>query len=269
VVVLEPVANLGRTYGVRQPVGGPRLRLGTLWFLVLLVALAIGAGAVALVFAVVAAVAALQVAGAWKARKVTVNQIVAAAGAGLLPLGAWWGNRGAGFVLLLSVVVAVVLGADTRLEPKELDAERLRANLPVVAATLRSGLFVGIAGAAAVQVHRVDAMSFLYLVSVVCVYDSGDYLIGSGYRQRWVGPLAGIIGIVVVIAAMSAINPPPLTDDGDVWVLGLLMAVACPLGQMLGSWVLPSTRAKAPALRRLDAWLVTAPLFLVCLWIVR
>ena len=47
------------------------------------------------------------------------------------------------------------------------------------------------------------------------------------------------------------------------------MAIVCPMGQLLGSWILPSARAKAPALRRLDAWLVTAPLFLVCLWIIR
>ncbi|MFN8050170.1 MAG: hypothetical protein U0Q22_01910 [Acidimicrobiales bacterium] len=265
--MLDPVIEIARTYSVRQQVGGPRLRLGTIWFLILLICLASGSALVTIVFAAVAAVAGLQTAGAWRLRKVAVNQVVAAAGAALLPLAAWLGLRAVGVVLFLLVIAAVVLGADTTLDGSSFAVDRLKANLPVASATLRSGMFVGLTAAAVVQVHRIDAMSLLFLMSVVCVYDSGDYLVGSGASNRFAGPLAGMAGGVVVVAAMTAINPPPLTDDGDVRLLGLLMVLACPLGQMLASWTLPSSRAKAPALRRLDAWMVAAPLFLVGLWL--
>lgn len=266
--MLEPVTSVARAYSVRQPIGGPRVRLGTLWFLLLMGALALGSGAVTLLFTAVSTVAALQVAAAWRARKVPVNQPLAAVGAALVPLGAWWGNRGAATAILLFAVAAVVLGASRAIDRSTLSVDGLRANLPTASATLRSGLFVGLAAGAVVQVHRVDAMALLYLLSVVCVYDSGDYLIGTDSTRRFVGPVAGLLGVAVVVLAMTAINPPPLESDAAVVWLGLVTGLSCPLGQMFGSWTLPSPRAKAPALRRLDAWLVAAPVFLVGLWLV-
>lgn len=264
----DRILDVFRTYSVRQRAGGPRLRLGVVWFAALFAGLLAGSFAVTVLFAAVAGVAGLQVAGTWRARKVKVNQIVAGAGAALIVLAAWHGLRLAGVAIIVVVLAAVLLGTDTRLDATSFGRERLVANLPVASATLRSGLFVGLAAAATVQVHRVDPMSFLYLLSVACVYDCGDHLIGAGSRNRLVGPLAGLVGVVVVVAAMTAINPPPLTDDGHVRWIGLAMGVACPLGQMLGSWVMPSSRAKAPALRRLDSWLLSAPVCLVGLWIV-
>lgn len=267
--MFEPVQDVFRHYSVRQPVGGPRLRLGVVWFGALLAALLAGSFAVTALFGLIAGIGALQVAGLWRHRKVAVNQTVAGAGAALMALGAWSSNRAAAFAILATALAALVLGADGRIEKGSLAKERLTSNLPVASATLRSGLFLGLAAAATVQVHRVDPMSFLYLMSVACVYDCGDYLIGSGSRNRLVGPIAGLVGVAVVVIAMTAINPPPLTEDGHVRAVGLAMAIACPLGQMLGSWTLPSPRAKAPGLRRLDSWLLSAPVCLIGLWIVR
>lgn len=254
------------TYTYRQRLGGPRQRLGVMWFLALLAALGLGSFAIALLFAVVAGIAALQASAAWRAKRVRVNNLVAGAGAALLPLAAWLGNRAIAVVLLGMVIAALLLGTGTKVAGLSVDVAK--ANLPAASATLRSGLFVGLAAAAVVQVHRVDPMAMLYLMSLVCVFDSGDYLIGSGSTRRFAGPLAGLLGCVVLIVAMSAINPAPLTSDGDVRALGILMAIGCPLGQMLGSWTLPSARAKAPALRRIDSWLVSAPAFLFGLWLI-
>ena len=265
--MVQRVLDVVRAYAVRQPVGGPRLRLGVIWFAAILAALLAGSFAVTVLFGSIAGIAALQVAGQWRHRKVAVNQVVAGAGAALIALGAWSSVRAAAFGILAMALAAVLLGSDHALDPTSLDVQRIRRNLPIASATLRSGLFLGLAAGATVQVHRVDPMVFLYLLSVACVYDCGDYLIGSGSRNRLVGPVAGLVGVVAVVVAMTAINPPPLTNDGDVRWIGLFMGVACPLGQLLGSWMLPSTRAKAPALRRLDSWLLTAPVCLVGLWI--
>ncbi|HNI35301.1 MAG TPA: hypothetical protein PLV93_07865, partial [Microthrixaceae bacterium] len=266
------VLNFFDRYAVRQRAGGPRLRFGVAWFVCLMAVLLSGSFAVTVLFAVAAGVAALQTAGAWRSRKVKVNQAVAGSGAALMTLAAWHGNRAVGVALLIVVVAAVLLGADTKIDRTTLGRgsftrERLSSHLPIASATLRSCLFVGLAGAATVQVHRTDPMSFLYLVSVACVYDSGDYLVGSGSRRRIVGTIAGLIGVVVVVLAMTAIQPAPLKVDSDVRWLGLAMGLACPLGQLLASWTLPNARAKAPALRRLDSWLITAPACLVGLWI--
>lgn len=265
--VFDPVQNFVRTYAVRQPVGGPRLRLGVIWFAALLAALLAGSFALTVLFGAIAAIGALQVAGQWRHRRVAVNQTVAGAGAGLMVLGAWSSVRAAAFGLLAMAMAAVLFGAGTQLSRAALEPAHLRSNLSVASATLRSGMLLGLGAAATVQVHRVDPMMFVYLMSVACVYDCGDYLIGSGSRNRLVGPIAGLVGVAVVVVAMTAINPPPLTDDGSVRALGLAMALACPLGQLVGSWMLPSAAAKAPALRRLDSWILTAPVCLVGLWI--
>jgi len=262
-VIPERIAVLFRTYAVRPHPGGPRLTLGVVWFGALLVVLALGSTAVTVLFTVVASIGALQVAGAWRLRKVAVNQELAAMMAALLPLAAWFNVRAVAVVMLLMVGAVLVLGTETRPTKDSFAVEHLKAGFPVASATLRSGLFIGLCAAAVVQVHRIDAMSLLFLLSIVCVYDSGHYLIGAGYRNRLVGPVAGLVGTAVVTVAMTAINPPPLTNDGDVRLLGLLMALSCPLGQMLGSWTMPSARSKAPALRRLDSWMVAAPVFFV------
>jgi hypothetical protein len=68
--------------------------------------------------------------------------------------------------------------------------------------------------------------------------------------------------------SMAALNPPPATSDSQVWALGLMLVVACPAGQLIGSWILPSSRVAAPGLRRLDAWLVAAPLFCCGIWLI-
>ena len=137
----------------------------------------------------------------------------------------------------------------------------------MAAATLRSALGPAVVVVSVIEIHRVDSMAFLFLAAVVSVCDAGDYLIGAGYDQRLAGPLAGLVAGIALTAAMSVIDPPPL-EGNQVWTFGLLLTVLALAGPFVGTWMLPTARAAAPALRRIDSWLLAAPVFLVGLWIV-
>jgi hypothetical protein len=45
-----------------------------------------------------------------------------------------------------------------------------------------------------------------------------------------------------------------------------VLLLACPLGQMLVSAELPEPGSRVPAMRRLDSYLVAAPLMLAAVW---
>ena len=74
----------------------------------------------------------------------------------------------------------------------------------------------------------------------------------------------------VHIADVPRHRPPRSAGGGGRWpwrrrVVGrvapfaVLAAVTCPAGQILASAMLPSASVRAPALRRLDSWLIVAP----------
>ena len=90
----------GRRYGVVYDTSGPKVRLGVLWFLVALGAIAVGPLAVALVYGGAAAVAAGQAARAWRKRRHRPNEQVAMVVAGGLGLGATLGSGGAGLICI-------------------------------------------------------------------------------------------------------------------------------------------------------------------------
>lgn len=146
-------------------------------------------------------------------------------------------------------------------------AARSRGGLAHAANTLGPGLAMGLAGAAAIQTARVENMAFLFLFVAVSTYDAGDFLCGAGYATRVGGPLAGVLGVAVVTIVLYVAEPPPFRGTETLWA-GAVLAVACPLGQWLASWLLPTARTKAPGLRRLDSWIVAAPSFLVVLWLI-
>jgi hypothetical protein len=131
---------------------------------------------------------------------------------------------------------------------------------------MAAGWFVGLAGGAVVQVDRIDAVALFFLLGAVSTYDAGDFLCSEGARNRWVGPLAGMLGVGVVTGAMYFAVPAPFTAKQTLAV-GAMLAVLCPAGQMFGSWLLPRSRSKAPALRRLDSWLLAAPAFAAVAWV--
>ena len=249
-------------YAVVPDLRGPRIRLGVAWGLALSVAVVAGIWPLAVLLAMTTALAALQVTIRWADAGEAPNQPVAAAGAALMVLGAAVNNTmfGIASILMAAVAVAYPDGFDGRPSTDVLGSARRAWS------TISSGWFVGLAGGAVVQVGRVDAVALFFLLAAVSTYDAGDFLCSEGARNRYVGPLAGMAGIGVVTAAMYFAEPEPFTT-GQAIVVGVLLALLCPAGQLFGSWLLPRARAHAPALRRIDSWLLAAPAFVVAAWI--
>jgi len=254
-------------YSIEHDLDGPRIRLGFVWFVAVFASMLLGTVAVAVLFGLVAGAAGLQTAAAWRSHRVRVNQALAGVGPVAVTLGAALSARLGGVLLIMFALAAVAFGPDFSIDPALLEPARRQRQLAVAAATLRAGLFPAIAATAVVLVHDVDTMAMAMLVALVCVYDCGDYLCGAGYQSRVVGPLSGIAGIVVVTLTMTQINPVPAESDVAVFAIGVLAAVLCPAGQLFASWLLPEPRSASPALRRLDSWLLVAPMFLVLAWL--
>ena len=260
---MKRIERFLRRYGVVHDLRGPRVRLGLAWAVVGSASLLLGSATLAAFFVVNAGVAALQTAARWRDAGVAVDQPLAAVGAGALVLAAWLGGVVLGVALIVFAVAAVLFPEDLR-RPASL--RDVRASMGAAWGTLASGLFVGLAGGAVLAVHRVDVMVVLFLALAVCVYDAGDFLCTGGTRDRYVGPLSGMAGVAVVAVAMALLQPPPFSSGSALFV-GLLLVVLCPAGQWLGSWILPSSTTRAPGLRRLDAWLIAAPVVMVATWI--
>jgi hypothetical protein len=265
--VRQQARDAASRYRLVYDARGPKVRLGVLWFLVALAALALGPPIVAGLFAGLAAVAALQTGYCRRRDVIRPVRAVSALIAFGLPLAALAGSRAVGAALI--VAVALALGSPR--VPGALRAGRDGAPtwravpVDVAAATLAAGLFVGLAGASVVLAREASLAGAIVLLVLVAAYEIGDYVVGTGAANVVEGPAAGIIGLLVVTFTVSLLRPAPLDHAVTVWVLGALTAALCPLGQLLATSLLPNGSAFAPALRRLDSWLLAAPLWAVVL----
>ncbi len=231
-------------------VDGPRVRIGCLWFGAVISALLLGRGALAFLYAAVAGVAGLQAARGWRRAGRHPHRPAAGVLAATLPIAAAVSTLVLGGALLALAGTAYYLAL----------VAGHRGSLPVIDAgyTVQCALFPGMAAAGLVLSHRFETGAAVALVLMVSAYESGDYLIGSGARFAIEGPLAGALAILVVTFGVSAVGVNPF-EFPTAFGFGALAAVLCPLGQLLGSAILPSAAAPAPALRRLDSLLVLAP----------
>jgi hypothetical protein len=244
-------------FGIVYDIDGPRIRLGVLWFLVAAAALFVGMVSTAVVFGLVAALAAAQTATALRTKWRRPDRRVAAALALAMPLSALVGVGLTGIVVMAAAVVAVVASAVLRTKGTD----------PIVdaGAVIRSSLFVGLVAASMVLLYRVDVGAAVTLFLLVSAYEFGDFLVGSGASNRVEGPASGILAVAVVTGALAVAEPPPF-EGGTIWLFGIIAAIACPIGQIAASAILPRAGAPARALRRLDSYLVAAPLWLVLMW---
>jgi hypothetical protein len=239
-----------RRYAVVHDIDGPRVRLGILWFLVAAGALAIGPFPTALVYGAAAAVAGAQTARAWRRQRLRANQVVAAAIGGGAAVGACLGAGGSGIAVLVGTAAAFGVATVDRRSPNSAVAD--------AGWTVQCGLPVGIAAMSMVLLARLDQGSAIALLLLVSAYEAGDYLIGSGARNPYEGPAAGICGITVITFIVSTFRISSL-DVTQAWVFGALVAVLAPLGQLVASALLPDASSPASALRRLDSLLLAAP----------
>lgn len=236
---------------------GPHARLGILWFVAAVAACVVGSIAVAVVFAVIAAVAAIQTSKAWIHKGREVDWLVAAIGAALVTLAAQLGTALAGLAVLAMVVASFVAAA---LAPSRTDYVLARAGR-----TLRSGVVVGITAASVVILARTDMGAMVVLLVLVSVYEIGDYLVGTGSGLPIEGPVAGIAAVLVLTFTEAVFQLGPFNSQAA-WVFGGMVAVGAPLGAIVGSALAPGADTAGPALRRLDAWIIVAPAWCWMLW---
>jgi hypothetical protein len=244
-------------FGIVYDIDGPRVRLGIVWFVAAVVACAVATAALAVVVAAVAALAAAQTAQALRNRWRRPSLGVAAAVGASIPLAAAFGVALAGLTIVVATIAATLLAGAVR--PRRTD--------PLVdsGAVVRSAVFVGLGAAALVVLHRFDVGAAITLLVMASAYEAGDYLIGSGASNAVEGPLSGVLALVVVTGALAVAQPPPFTGGG-LWLYAVVAGATIPIGQVIASAILPRAGAPAPALRRLDSYLLSGPTWLVLLW---
>lgn len=229
-------------------IDGPRVRLGLAWAAVTFVAVALGPLSTALVFAVVALGAAGQASRTWRTSSHRPFLPVTAGGAALAALA---GSVGPLAVVAVAVLVAVAGGAAARL--------RIGGTAWDARVTLAIGLSVGVAAASPAIVRReLGALPALVLVALVHAVDGSAFIVGSGARSRWEGPVAGLATAGAMGLAVAATMVPPFRGASP-WILAGVVAVAVPAGGVMATALLGRDEAPVPALRRLDAYLVAGP----------
>jgi len=169
----------------RPDLRGPKLTLGALWAAAVAATLVIGATPFALLVAAVAATAAAQAARSWKRAATPRSPLAPAAqvAAAITVLGALLGPVG-----LTVIAVLAVIGASAWVIA---DASRHhRAPSPVdLALTLVCAAVPAAAVAAPVLLRRHGLEVVFVLIADALVYDAAAWIMGSGSRHRWLGPL--------------------------------------------------------------------------------
>lgn len=240
--------------------------MGVLWFLLALAAVTAGRLWSVILCTPIAAAAGYQVARSWAVIRAEVESDdgVAPIGAGrvpallsglmaaTVPVAAGWGTGATGALLVvlaaMSGLVSVVAGR-------------------VVGATVGiAALLPAIAASSIVLALSVDLWLAVFLVLAVSLYDAGNFLLGAEAAGRWEGPAGGVIGVLAVTFTVAAIQVPPL-NRLQWWVMGLLVAATCALGQLATTWFLAEPDAVVPAMRRLDAYLIAGPVVVAAGWL--
>jgi len=237
--------SLVRRFAYLPKPDGPHARLGVLWFIAACVACALGTIAVAVLFAVVAAVAAMQTVRTWIDNGRRATPVIGGAAAALVPIAAIGGPFGFGAGVVLSVALVFVGGV------------MLRSDVIV---GLRSAMLPAVAAGSVVLIGRTDMGALVVLLILVSAYETGDYLMGSEAGSVFEGPLSGIAAVLVMTFAEAVFQIGPFETRAG-WVFGGLVAVLAPLGPPLASALAPTASSAGPALRRIDTWLVVAPVW--------
>lgn len=240
---------------VPYSIDGPKVSLGLAWFALAVVAIVAAPLAIGLVASSVAALAGLQTAHAWYPGRVRTK---------------WWTAAAAfctgmcGVLAKEGVLVGVVLGTVVLLVHVALEPQRNRTVLEQLDIALRSALPVGVAAGSLAGLRTIGLGPTVLLVVLVSAYEVGDFLVGTGSKNAVEGPVAGLIAVVAVGFVGRVLAPAPFTTTSVV-LFAALAGVCCPLGQILAAALLPRGSAWAPALRRLDSYLLAAPLWLLLL----
>ena len=236
---------------------GREVRTGIVWFLVFVVCAFLGPVAIAVLIGSVASVAALQSVRSWKQVRVEVDRQVAALMPIVAAIATLAGVALAGFVLAFSAVVAVVvaMGSPDR-------------RVPVLAragTTMRCALLPTVVAVSVVSMARTSTSALLVLLVFVSAFEIGNHLVGTDAGSVFEGPVAGMAAVLVVTFTESTFQFGPFSSHAA-WLFGGMVAVGAPLGGPLAAAMVPRASEVGAALRRLDVWLVVAPLWCWSLW---
>lgn len=231
----------------------PHGRLGLTWAVVTFGVAVAGPAWLAGWLAVAAFIAGAQSCQVWRRRGERPIPLAAAAVAAGMPVAASFDTGAMTAVVVAGVLVTFV----TRLRVPTLAPSR------DVALTLAIGVPIGLAAAAPVLVRHTGIAATLLLLAMVCIYDAGAYLVGTGAASPWEGPAAGIAALVPLTIFAEVGLIPPFAGAQPLF-LGLLAAVLAPIGPVAASALLGDRNGHAPALRRLDSLLLLGPLWAWC-----
>lgn len=253
-------------YSVPYRTDRPTVTLSLIWFVTILASVMFSQWAVGLVGAVLAGVAGLQTGHTW-ARYTLSDRRVCAVFAGLMALSGLAGTfgLGVGCVVLVLAAGGYSISGVVQVKPTRAKPNALRdATVSFVGVLIRSSIPAGLAAGSLVALTGRGVGAAIGLILLVSAYETGDYLVGSGSANALEGPIAGIASLAVVGAGLALAQPLPFDGPQAVW-FSVLTAACCPLGQILGSAILPRGDAWAPGLRRLDSLLIAGPLWLLLL----
>jgi hypothetical protein len=250
--VRRPARIDRRRLAVVYDIEGPRVRLGVAWFVGAMVATAISPITTAVVLGVCAGLAGRQIAQAWGARS---WQPDVAAGIAAVPvLAALLGTPAVVAAAALGLVVAVGVAFAP-------DGARFPGGAGQMATVgiLAAALVPAVGAACVVLVRSHSIVAAIVLIGIASAYEMADFIVGSGAGNPIEGPLAGITTATLLALPLSIVLVEPYNTAGV--SLLVFTAVACPVGQLLASAVLPGAGAHAPALRRIDTLLLLAPVW--------
>ena len=233
-------------------IAGPRVRLGLVWAAISTVAVLAGPVATSVVFAGVALAAAGQACSSWRDRDAAARPYrpVALLGATVCAL--------AGSAGPLAVVAAAVFSAVAGFAASFLRWGRRDWDART---TIAIAVLVGVGAASpAVLRDQLGAVAALAFVVAVHAVDASTFIVGSGATNRWEGIVAGGASAGAIGLAVAAVLVPPFRGLTPV-VLAVVAALLVPAGTMIATAVLGRAEAPVPGLRRLDAFLVSGPVW--------
>jgi hypothetical protein len=253
-------------------VDGPRVRTGLLWFVLAVPAVWFGAAvgpdeplghgrATALLFGLVAVVAALQGGQAWNRAGYHTNRFVGVAGTVVMVLAALTPRPAVAGIVLAAMTVAALVAAMAT--PRR---RRRTSALGAAGATISAAAPGAIAAAGMVAVAGLGRPAALTLLVLVSAYELGSFVFGAESPYPSHGILGGAVCTMVAVAPIWVFRLQPFDGRIEVWVFGGLVAVLAPLGSVVASACLPTAATWVPALRRLDAYILAAPLWVSVMW---
>jgi hypothetical protein len=232
---------------------GPKVRLGVLWFVLLMAAAGIAAVGLALVLAVAAALAADEIVGCKDGEHGPFlrapRRLLAGSAAAALPLAA---------VVSVGALTAVAVAVTVLVLVHRLWWGRAGTAVEDVALILVASLPVGLAAAAPVLLTGFNRGSAVVLLLLVSAYDAGNFLVGTGARSPWEGPLGGMVAVGVCGFAAWVVAPQPLDGHG-VLTVAVVTAALAPFGPPAASVLIGDASRPARFVRRLDTLLLVGP----------